>query len=100
MNAQGVTSYIKATIQINPRWNGRLLFYCVIFLLTGQLNNYFAGEDFFVFHWAETHNYLDAIKNWYLVNGRIGNAIYWITEYKLLGYKPMLIHFISFIVNP
>jgi hypothetical protein len=64
----------------------------------GRLPNYFTGEDFFIFHWAETHNYWDAIFNWYLVNGRPIDAIYWITEYWVVGYQPAILHTISYLM--
>jgi hypothetical protein len=73
-----------------------IVVFVLFFFFIGRLPNFFFGEDFFVFHWGETHNYLDAIRNWYEVNGRIGDAIYWMTEYKIIGYQPNVIHMISF----
>jgi hypothetical protein len=68
----------------------------VLAYFSGNFPEYFTGEDFFIFHWAETHNYGEALINWYLVNGRPIDAIYWISEYWIVGYQPAILHMISY----
>jgi hypothetical protein len=74
------------------------IFIFAVYLLS-WLPNFFYGEDFFLFHYAETHRYLEAIKIFFLENGRLLEGVYWVSIYKLIGYQPTWMHVGSLVMN-
>jgi hypothetical protein len=65
----------------------------------GKLPDFYHGEDFYLFHFAETHTFREAVNLFFLENGRFFEAVYWTALYKALGYQPALQHLVSLILN-
>jgi hypothetical protein len=65
----------------------------------GLLADFYHGEDFLLFRYAETEGFFSAIRSFFSEYGRLFEAIYWVTLYKLTGYQPAWQHMMSLFLN-
>lgn len=70
----------------------------VVASLTGWVPRYFFGEEFLLFRYADRFNHEVAWQLYFQDNGRIVEALYWSYLYKLVGFNPLLIHALSFVL--
>lgn len=64
----------------------------------GIVPRYLFGEEFLLFRYADGYNHELAWQMYYQDNGRAIEALYWNYLYKLVGYQPLLIHTLSFVL--
>jgi hypothetical protein len=74
-----------------------LLFVLVSALVDG-IPQFFFGEEFFLFHYANNFDHLTAWFRYFVENGRLVETLYWTYLYKLVGYNPLLIHALAFVL--
>ncbi len=73
-----------------------------MFILTaalgGLIQHFFNGEEFFVFHYANSLPHVEAWQRYFYENGRLIEALYWTYLYKIVGYNPLFEHALSFVL--
>ena len=70
----------------------------VVYFL-GKLSDFYEGEDFLLFKFANNYPYWDSIKLYFLKNARPVEAIYWAGIYKVFGYAPAIDHLLSYVLH-
>lgn len=64
----------------------------------GLIQNYLSGEEFLVYHYASNFTHVEAWRQFFLQNGRLVEAFFWTYQYELIGYQPLLLHAMSFVL--
>jgi hypothetical protein len=66
--------------------------------LSGVIRNFFTGEEFIIYHYADGLPHNRAWVEFFFDYGRVIEALYWSYQYELLGYNPLLAHSLSFVL--
>jgi hypothetical protein len=66
--------------------------------LGGLIQKYLNGEEFLIYHYANNLPHFQAWLNFFLQFGRPIEGFYWTYQYKLLGFNPLLLHSLSFVL--
>lgn len=77
---------------------GAGIFAILLMAVTGVIQQYFSGEEFYVFHYANNLPHMEAWQRYFLENGRLFESLYWTYQYEILGYSPPLEHAMSFVL--
>lgn len=74
-----------------------IIFIFLIFQsLGGGVADFLLGEEYYIFAPAALSPTVQAVVDYTLENGRPVEAIYWTLTYKLIGFQPLVLHFLSF----
>jgi hypothetical protein len=74
------------------------LLFVLVSALADGIPQFFFGEEFFLFHYANNFDHLNAWFRYFVENGRLVETLYWTYLYKLVGYNPLLIHALAFVL--
>lgn len=74
------------------------LSFILVSALGGLIQNYFNGEEFVIYFFANKLPFQEAWQAFFHNFGRPIEAIYWTYQYKLIGFNPLLAHSLSFVL--
>lgn len=57
-----------------------------------------SGEEFAVYHYANSYNHFSAWQRYFIEVGRPVSVTWWIYTFEIIGYKPPVLHFLSFVL--
>jgi hypothetical protein len=97
---QSSSPNLLQAIRISPLGWAMLagLLFIIVSALVDGIPQFFFGEEFFLFHYANNFDHLSAWFRYFVENGRLVETLYWTYLYKLVGYNPLLIHALSFVL--
>jgi hypothetical protein len=97
-----VVTFAKLKRSPNSTW---LLFTAAVGLLLilaaalgGLIQRYLGGEDLLIYHYANNLPHFQAFLKFFHEFGRPIEAFYWTYQYKLLGFNPLVLHSLSFVL--
>lgn len=96
-----LTATFEWVRQHSPWWLTSLvlgLFLIAVAALSGVIQNYYNGEEFYIYHYANGLPHVQAWQQFFYENSRLIEGIFWTYQYKLLGYNPLLTHSFSFVL--
>lgn len=87
-----------------PTKSRTLLLVCVLAVITifafaaasGLSPQDLSGEEFAVYHYANSYDHFTAWQRYYTEVGRPVSVAWWIYSFEIVGYNPPLLHFLSF----
>lgn len=72
--------------------------FLIVQYLSGNIPDFFLGEEFYILHYAENYNFGEAIRMYFVQNGRFFEGVYWTLLYKTIGYHPALARIFSYLL--
>lgn len=74
------------------------LSFILVAALTGVIQRFFNGEEFYVYQYAHNFTHMEAWQRFFFQNGRLIEGLYWTYQYEILGHSPLLAHSLSFVL--